>query len=754
MRGAMAQLLACLAIIVVPVFASTQEHTHEWAVKFKRGKRSFNEQAEELAVTFNLHNLGTIAGFEDTYSFIPKSRCGDMDGSVCRTRRDSTDQHYDIKDYLGNHPDVAWSEQQKILPRSRRVGLPFKDPDQQTAKDEINGQSYAEISFNDPYYSKQWHFHNKGNDIRVMNLWRKGITGKGVVITVVDDGVEHNHPDLIDNYDPEASYDLTSNDKDPMPAYTDDNINKHGTRCAGQIAAKANNNECGVGVAYESKIGGIRMIDTLVTDIVEARALGFNPNYIDIYSSSWGPDDDGKSLEGPGPLLQAVMDRGIASGRKGKGSIYVFAAGNGKKQDNCNCDGYTNSIYTLSIGAIDPDNAWPWYAEPCSATIAVSYSSGHSMQITTTDLRHKCTEQHTGTSAAAPLVAGIIALLLEVNPNLTWRDVQHLIIATAWKVSPTEDSWFKNGAGKWVSHHFGFGAVDSAALVEGSRKWQTVGPQIRYNTTVHTVNLLIDDAANPVITHITVTEEASHVKYLEHVTVTVVIEHDRRGDLEIYLTSPSGTRSQLLTQRPSDYSLKGFQNWTFMTILCWGESPVGDWTLEVADSVKNDNIGQLVSWQPTFYGTEFPCLHNESCSQSESLIKPTSVKEKEGIQPTRKPQVTISKPNDKDGQLIETTTTSVVGTHGKGNKVNITHTVVWEPFPDDVYSFSHQYIGLLVIFGLVLFFAIVGVTCMITCAIRKCCCRPSKPAASDFLKLEDVDISIEENIFDDRDFSN
>ena len=72
-----------------------------------------------------------------------------------------------------------------------------------------------------------------------MPAWQKGITGKGVVVTILDDGLEYTHPDLKRNYEPEASHDFNGNDKDPFPAYTSDNINKHGTRYVVQPVSRS-----------------------------------------------------------------------------------------------------------------------------------------------------------------------------------------------------------------------------------------------------------------------------------------------------------------------------------------------------------------------------------------------------------------------------------------------------------------------------------------------------------------------------------
>ena len=106
-----------------------------------------------------------------------------------------------------------------------------------------------------------------------------------------DTGLEYTNTDLRSNYDAAASYDFNDNDADPLPRYDPSDINKHGTRCAGTAAAAANNGFCGVGTAFGANIGGIRMLDVepAVSDAVEASSLSFNPQYVDIYSCSWGP---------------------------------------------------------------------------------------------------------------------------------------------------------------------------------------------------------------------------------------------------------------------------------------------------------------------------------------------------------------------------------------------------------------------------------------------------------------------------------
>ena len=148
----------------------------------------------------------------------------------------------------------------------------------------------------------------------------------------------------------EGSYDFNDHTELPEPRLPDD---QHGTRCAGEIAAVPND-VCGVGVSYRAKIAGVRILSGPISDADEAAALNYKYQQNDIYSCSWGPQDDGQSMEAPEGLIMKAMVEGIRNGRGGKGSLFVFAAGNGGGMDDqCNFDGYTNSIFSITIGAID-----------------------------------------------------------------------------------------------------------------------------------------------------------------------------------------------------------------------------------------------------------------------------------------------------------------------------------------------------------------------------------------------------------------
>uniref|UniRef100_A0A8D3E330 Proprotein convertase subtilisin/kexin type 5b n=1 Tax=Scophthalmus maximus TaxID=52904 RepID=A0A8D3E330_SCOMX len=593
-------LLCALALIG---FASppckARIYTNHWAVRIAGGP----EVAERIADKYGYRNMGQIGDLKDHYHFF-HSR------TIKRSTLSSRGRH----SFISMEPKVEWIQQQVVKRRIKRDYKPSPP-----------------LSFSMWYIHCNDDVHNCQSDMNIMGAWKRGYTGKDVVVTILDDGIERNHPDLFQNYDPQASFDVNGNDMDPMPRYDATNENKHGTRCAGEVAAAANNSHCIVGIAYNARIGGVRMLDGDVTDMVEAKSLSLQPQHIDIYSASWGPDDDGKTVDGPASLARQAFENGIRMGRKGRGSIFVWASGNGgRSRDHCSCDGYTNSIYTISISSTAESGRKPWYLEECSSTLTTTYSSGenYDRKIITTDLRHRCTDSHTGTSASAPMAAAIIALALEANPLLSWRDVQHIIVKTSRAGHLSAPDWKTNAAGYNVSHLYGFGLMDAEAMVKEAERWRQVPSQhvcvesadrqirtIRPEHVVRSVYKATGCTDNP----------NHHVIYLEHVVVRITITHPRRGDLSINLTSPSGTKSQLLANRLFDHSMEGFKNWEFMTTHCWGEKAAGDWVLEIYDSPSQLRSQKLKEWSLVLYGTSvhpYSSLRNDK-PRSTDMLTPT-----------------------------------------------------------------------------------------------------------------------------------
>ncbi|KAL2211418.1 hypothetical protein CC79DRAFT_1268269 [Sarocladium strictum] len=463
-----------------------------------------------------------------------------------------------------------------------------------------------ELEIKDPIFGEQWHLFNTiqlGHDVNVSAVWREGITGKNATVAIVDDGLDMHSQDLKDNYFAEGSWDFNDDDPEPKPELSDDN---HGTRCAGEVGA-GRNDFCGVGVAYDSRIAGIRILSKPISDADEAEALIYKYQQNQIYSCSWGPPDDGQSMEAPNTVIKRAMVQGIQKGRGGLGSIYVFASGNGAGYgDNCNFDGYTNSIYSVTVGAVDRAGLHPYYSEHCSAQLVVTYSSGSGDAIHTTDTgTNKCYGNHGGTSAAAPLAAGIFALILEIRPDLTWRDVQYLAMDTAAQVDDPEANWQETAIGKQFSHTFGYGKIDSYALVQKAKDWELVKPQSWLFSPWLQVRKEIPQGKHGLSVTFEVTEDMlkeANLERLEHVTVTMNVEHTRRGDISVDLISPEKVISHISVARPKDDFKGGYDMWTFMSVAHWGESGVGKWTLIVRDTVKNEHVGTFEDWHLKLWG--------------------------------------------------------------------------------------------------------------------------------------------------------
>ncbi|KAE8592519.1 hypothetical protein XENTR_v10018781 [Xenopus tropicalis] len=595
--------LCCYITFVVfhspPTHAACSLHNMEdvssgdeltWAVHLDSSgssgqKEKMDAFAEQLSRSTGLQNRGVIGELKDHYLFAYR-------GSI-QCQEDARRKAHEL---FTQHEGVRWYSEQKLLKRSKRS-----------------------LHFNDPKYPQQWHLHNARNpgmDINVTGVWERNVTGRGVTVVVVDDGVQHTIQDIQPNYSPEGSYDLNSNDPDPMPHPDGGSDNRHGTRCAGEIAAVPNNSFCAVGVAFGSRIAGIRVLDGPLTDSMEA--IAFNKHYQinDIYSCSWGPDDDGKTVDGPHQLGKAALQHGVIAGRKGFGSIFVVASGNGGQfSDNCNYDGYANSIYTVTIGAVNEAGKMPFYAEECASMLAVTFSSGDKLMrsIVTSDWNLQkgtgCTEGHTGTSAAAPIAAGMIALMLQVRPCLTWRDIQHIIVFTATKYEDRQAAWETNGAGFSHSHQHGFGLLNAWRLTNAAKVWESVPYLASYISPVFKERKQIPLMPNTLEVYWNVTTADLHLsgmKTLEHVAVTVTIAHPCRGNLEIRLFCPSGMSSLIGATRRIDMDPNGFSDWTFSTVRCWGESAEGTYRMVVSD-IGDESLrpGVLQQWQLTLYGSSW-----------------------------------------------------------------------------------------------------------------------------------------------------
>jgi subtilisin family serine protease len=467
----------------------------------------------------------------------------------------------------------------------------------------------------------QWHLRNTGQngaeagiDVNVTTAWNL-YTGAGIRIAIVDDGLQTNHPDLTNNVDTANHRDFNDADDDPAPGAQ----NFHGTACAGVAAARGGNGIGISGVAPAATLVGLRLIAAPTTDLEEAEAFSHAQDIIQIKSNSWGPYDSGYGHGGPGPLSLAAMQDAVNNGRGGRGTVFLWAAGNGNYSgDDSNYDGWANSPLAIAVSAINDKGRAAYYSEPGANILVCAPSSGGKQGITTTDrtgvpgyneeggtVEHPdftdtdYTNTFGGTSSATPAVAGVVALMLQANPNLTYRDVQEILVRTAVQNDPFDGGWVTNGGGFHFNDRYGAGLVDAAAATALAATWTAVPPlQTRSLAQTGLIQAIPD--AEPAGTGVTFDVTAPDNLRLEHVTVKVKATHPYVGQLEWRLTSPSGVSVRLARARTNDTSAD--LDWTFMTTHFWGERSQGAWTLQVIDRTV-DHTGMLEAATLTFHGS-------------------------------------------------------------------------------------------------------------------------------------------------------
>ncbi len=491
---------------------------------------------------------------------------------------------------------------------------------------------------NDTFFGAQWYLQNTGQtngtpgaDLNVTSVWDK-YNGSGVTVAVVDDGVDILHQDLIGNISA-AGIDLVSNDNDPTPL----NFATHGTAVAGIIAAVGNNNQGITGTAFGADIAGIRLISSGPTGLNGvaapriASALTHALNTVSISNNSWGPDGNGDISVLPAQVANA-LNTGTVTGRAGKGIVYVWAAGNdAATNDRVDYDPYASSRYVIAVGAVDDTGKHSAYSETGSSLLVSAYSAPAA--IMTLDLADNAgvnadpptgsnvdpdQERYRGqllnrnytqtlvgdTSTAAAEVSGVVALMLDANPTLSYRDVMDILVRTSKRADPNDTEWVQNGAGLWVNYKYGFGVVDAQAAVTMAETYTNRAPLVVDSTSLVPVNQLVPDGTSSGVTK---TVDSTSAISLEHVELSISATHQRRGDLRVTLISPDGTRAVMAEQRvlPQGQPSSNYNNYTFTTPRFWGEESIGTWTVEVQDMLTGVT-GTFDSFQLKFYGVELP----------------------------------------------------------------------------------------------------------------------------------------------------
>jgi subtilisin-like proprotein convertase family protein len=404
--------------------------------------------------------------------------------------------------------------------------------------------------------------------------------------------------------------------------------NIHGTLATGVAAASGDNNLGGSGVAPEAEWAGLRMGADGTTEVEVARALSNHQDKIDIYNNSWGIGFFNPALAS----AEFQLEQGIELGRDGKGNIYVFAAGNAAQQDaNVNYNSFANSRYTIAVAAIDHQGQHANYSESGTPVFISAYSSdaNRTQNITTTGLytpdgndTNDYYPDFGGTSASAPFISGVVALMLEANSNLTWRDVQHILAATAIKNDPNDPGWHQNQGGHWVNDKYGFGQVNPKGAVELAKTWQRVAKE----ETISQKKLIEDrlipefDPNKPQSLTSTIKIPPEEDLQLEWVEVKFNGNHRYLGELEIVLEhiDSQGNKTESILALPHEnekYELdqNNQYKWFFTSTHHWGEMAEGTWNLRVRDTVKRNSTRHIPlipekrniwdDWTLTLHGT-------------------------------------------------------------------------------------------------------------------------------------------------------
>ncbi len=520
-----------------------------------------------------------------------------------------------------------------------------------TAEPNVIVKTQSHYRPKDPLYAKQWHLNHtggfglaSGSHVFAEQAWDVTRGSRSIVVAVMDDGMDLNHPDFQGVGKIVAPRDFKGDDFDPDP---DEAGEDHGTSCAGVAVAEENGFGV-VGAAPECALMPIRTTGFLDDDTIEALFDWAMTKGAAVISCSWGPS----AVYFPLSLrMRAALTRAATEGRNGKGCVILFAAGNANRPTNGTINesgwernalsgatqwmgGFTVHPDVLAISACTSlnkkaaysnwggeiavcapsNNAPPGVGLPDLGYVATPPQIRVQLQglgVFTTDRVNAAgydassfTSGFGGTSSATPLVAGIAALVLSANPDLTAQEVRQVLQQSADKIVDSDadpqlglrkGTYEANGRCDW----FGYGKVNAAKAVQVAVQKRAMiaasqrSIQLQNNTSI----AIPDNNSQGIVSVIQVADSA----IVRDVQVALDIDHTYLGDLEISLVSPSGSvvmlQGRTLGRRTKLQTIYSLQTTPTLRKF-FSQQTQGRWQLRIIDSIAND-IGTLNWWKLT-----------------------------------------------------------------------------------------------------------------------------------------------------------
>lgn len=531
---------------------------------------------------------------------------------------------------------------------------------------------------NNLYFASDVPAAGTGFDLCMGALWASNVLGTGVKVNVVDSGLEIAHEDLSASVIAGSSRNFVNNSNDPTYAGTDGD---HGTSVAGLIAA-SKNTVGGSGVAPAAGLMGYNYIVNGAAQTFEnfgiafGSTAGYGAINADVLNLSAGSTSS--SLGTPSVLADTIV-RNMTTLRGGKGAIFVKSAGNGFGSleegytgyclassvscQSANQDSNNTQYNAIVVASLNANGTKSSYSTTGSSIWAsgfggeygfdsayVTSTAGYKPAMLTTD-QTGCSSGYVrsgeisingldkgdgtgfnnpncsymagfnGTSSAAPTVSGVIALMLQANPSLTWRDVRHILAVTSRRVNPTqaaitnssyfgtaftlEQGWVKNAGGFWYHNWYGFGLVNAAAAVAMAQ-----------NYTAGSLGTFVSESKAAVggvgTTSITFSNTGLTKTFAVTGTSPSIVE---QAELTLYfdsgyaplchqieLSSPAGTKSIVLNMDTAHTSAST-SGVRFVSNAFYGEKTVGTWTARFINSCTlEQSLSSTTAQQLTIWG--------------------------------------------------------------------------------------------------------------------------------------------------------